>query len=334
MGTYVLTVQSLKTKNRFSTLLLHHPMGCWVILLVQSLLQLCNPVLGHGNMVFPYAWWDVNQVGSQWNENGGNTNIGCGVLDLPEETEFFEARHHPPDCMSFWFSNQVRIPGYMAQDNVTCHNGDAGHSGDHPWDAPGTAPIFSPCGNLGGFPNGCKDDGQGKFGDCCSGNCDSFALGKNAEDYVWVNPPETEWKAGSYQEVAWYVSANHAGGYSYRLCKMPQEGISQLTEECFQQNPLEFAGEDQWVQYKADRKTGIRTGMRALQTTEGTFPEGSMWRANQIRPDAGDDYEHGIIFDNIKVPTNLERGEYVLSFRWDSLCSPQVWNSCANIQIV
>ena len=36
----------------------------------------------------------------------------------------------------------------------------------------------------------------------------------------------------------------------------------------------------------------------------------------------------------VEVPENLEPGEYVLSFRWDCQQSPQVWNSCANIQIV
>ena len=44
------------------------------------------------------------------------------------------------------------------------------------------------------------------------------------------------------QEVAWYCGANHAGGYSYRLCKMPEGGIGDVTEECFQQTPLEFVG--------------------------------------------------------------------------------------------
>ena len=34
--------------------------------------------------------------------------------------------------------------------------------------------------------------------------------------------------------MQWYVSANHAGGYSYRLCKTPERGIKDLTEECFQ----------------------------------------------------------------------------------------------------
>ena len=35
------------------------------------------------------------------------------------------------------------------------------------------------------FLQGCEGDGSGEFGDCCSGNCDGFALGKNAEEYDW-----------------------------------------------------------------------------------------------------------------------------------------------------
>ena len=44
---------------------------------------------------------------------------------------------------------------------------------------------------------GCDNDGEGSFGDCCSGNCDSFALGGNAETYQWPNMPVTEWTAGA-----------------------------------------------------------------------------------------------------------------------------------------
>ena len=31
---------------------------------------------------------------------------------------------------------------------------------------------------------------------------------------------------------------------------MPHGGIKDVTEECFQQNPLEFEGDDQWVVYR------------------------------------------------------------------------------------
>ena len=203
-------------------------------------------------------------------------------------------------------------------------NGPQGDHGDgpnymrYPWYFAGTAPA-SPCGTMGGRPNGCDYDGQGEFGECCSGNCDSYAMGDNAENYVWPDMPVTEWKLGSYQEVAWYVGANHAGGYSYRLCKMPEGGISEVTEECFQQTPLEFVGDDQWVEYNIDRSTGFRTELKALQTNVGTFPEGSMWRANPFFPgtEEGGSYEYGQghVIDNIKVPSDLEPGEYVVSHR-------------------
>ena len=264
-------------------------------------------VSGHGNMVQPMAWWDENEIGWAWDEKGHNTKIGCGVLDLPTDTEFNDATGKDADCMEYWFSSEVEIPGNatlpveMSQPEVTC-KGQAGGDDDnykrYPWQAPGTAPVYGPCGALGGKPNGCNDDGEGDFGDCCFGqNCGFFALGDNAENYQWPDMPVTEWISGSYQEVAWYVNANHAGGYSYRLCKMPEGGISELTEECFQQNPLDFIGEDQWVQYSADKTTGHRTELKALQTTQGTFPAGSMWRANPVLPkreDGGsDDYGHG-----------------------------------------
>merc|ERR1711915_996799 len=130
--------------------------------------------------------------------------------------------------------------------------------------------------------------------------------GDNAENYHWHHAPATEWKAGSEQEVAWYVGANHAGGYSYRLCKLPAEGMKGLTEECFQEMPLDFVGEDQWVNYFEDRNSGYRTKQKATQTTEGTFPEGSMWRTNPITPwreSTGElDDDRGHIIDNVMVP--------------------------------
>ena len=300
-----------------------------LFLLVTTLLQYGTLVNGHGNMVKPMTWWDSNEVGWCWSETGANNHLGCGVLDLPEN-EFTDVTGKEPDCFEYWFSNGIEIPGErtlpeeMSQPEVTCIN-QAGAAGDgpnyirYPWQAPGTAPSFSPCGTLGGAPNGCNNDGSGIFGECCSGNCDTFALGDYAENYEWPDMPITEWKLGSYQEVAWYVGANHAGGYSYRLCKMPEGGISEVTEECFQQTPLEFVGDDQWVEYNIDKNTGLRTELKALQTNVGTFPEGSMWRANPFLPhdeEGGSfDYGQGHIIDNIKVPSNLETGKYVVSHR-------------------
>ena len=70
------------------------------------------------------------------------------------------------------------------------------------------------------------------------------------------------------------------GGYSYRLCKTPAEGRAGLTEECFQRTTLDFVGDTQWAQFSNDPKN--RTAFKGMRTSNGTFPEGSMWMRNPI----------------------------------------------------
>ena len=69
-----------------------------------------------------------------------------------------------------------------------------------------------------------------RYGDCCDNptlvsrgsHCGGFAFGYNAETQPPIDAPITFWELGSVQEVAWAVGANHEGGYSYRLCKIPE----------------------------------------------------------------------------------------------------------------
>jgi len=296
-------------------------------------------VSGHGNMVYPPVWMDRGDP------------IGCGVLDLPHTQEEDENNGKKPDCLYFWYSNDVRIPGEptipedVSQDWFECFI-DHPRRSHNPWNAPGTAPIFSPCGSMGGNPLGCNRNSTGQqFGDCCSGNCDGFSLGKGAEEYEWPEAPVTEWLAGTTQQVAWQVGPNHGGGYSYRMCKTPKGGIKDLTEECFQETPLDFVGEEQWVVYGNHGALGTwdtdkMIQVEAKRTTKGTFPPGSMWTMSPITPPyeegAGGSPQtgHGHIIDMVQVPENLEPGEYVLSFRWDCKCSSQSWGVCSNILIV
>merc|ERR1712212_1073597 len=51
-------------------------------------------------------------------------------------------------------------------------------------------------------------------------------------------PTGTVWKSGSEVNVSWAITANHGGGYQYRLCP----SSSALTEDCFQKTPLPFTG--------------------------------------------------------------------------------------------
>jgi len=231
----------------------------------------------------------------------------------------------------------------------------------NPWMAPGTAPVFSPCGWGGGNPEGC---GGVPFGQECPGG--GYSVGFDSRSVVWNDTVTTEWMRGSAAEVGWGLLANHGGGYSYRLCKVGPEGPSAVTEECFQQTPLKFASENSWVQYGWE--VGSRVEFRANRTREGTFPLGSEWTMNPIPvcnstamgwldPSCPQGWEfpprapglHGTgedvsqpgqpsfdwtLMDEVEVPADLEAGDYVLSFRWDCEGTPQIWNSCSNIKIV
>jgi len=95
------------------------------------------------------------------------------------------------------------------------------------------------------------------------------------------------WKKGSHQEVAWAITANHGGGYSYRLC--PKSG--NVSEECFQRHVLRFAGDKQWIQYGSMEQMGDalsdsvalpRVELPLVRISNGTFPEGSEWARNPI----------------------------------------------------
>ena len=116
------------------------------------------------------------------------------------------------------------------------------------------------------------------------------------------------------------------GGYAYRLCKVPAAGISGVTEQCFQNGHLNFDGPYTWVTNNARGTNFVREA--AVRTTD---VNGSQWAKINI-PRAGD--AEWFWKDRVQVPQSLEKGPYVLSFRWDCENTPQVWNSCANIEIV
>ena len=103
----------------------------------------------------------------------------------------------------------------------------------------------------------------------------------------------TEWAAGEEVEITWGISANHGGGYSFRLCPKP-ERLVDLTEECFQKLPLSFVGDQSYIQYGDYNGTATpnRTAIPARRTTSGTNPPGSQWAQIPIPPCAGT-YGHG-----------------------------------------
>lgn len=188
-----------------------------------------------------------------------------------------------------------------------------------PWCAPGTAPVASPCGVFGGA----KAPVSG---------------GRDMRDLP--DSPVEKWTKGGVAKVAWAMTANHGGGYSYRLCP---HGTS-LSEECFQRHHLNFAGAHQQI---IDEKGKVIGEKEAVRVSNGTHPAGSTWTQNPIPQNKGTipDFPglpdlHGrgpfalSIQDEVEVPKDLPAGPYVLSWRWDAEQTKQVWSGCSDIELV
>lgn len=113
---------------------------------------------------------------------------------------------------------------------------------------------------------------------------------------------------------------------------MPAAGISGVTEQCFQNGHLNFDGPYTWVTNTARRQSFVRE--TAVRTTD---VNGNQWNKMNIQGSANPGNSDKVEWfwkDRVMVPQSLATGRYVLSFRWDCQNTPQVWNSCANIEIV
>merc|ERR1712038_660557 len=156
------------------------------------------------------------------------------------------------------------------------------------------------------------------------------SFGTDARLFDFPQMITTEWQIGSIQDVVWTSTGSHRGGYTYRLCKMPEGGRTAITEECFTKNVLEFA--TSFTMIKTMNKNGKGKWEKFEQTdlSEGTYPEGSVWRpvgkhlksAKTLRK------------DSVVVPSTLAPGDYVLGWRWDGAGGNQVWVSCASMRLV
>ena len=105
-----------------------------------------------------------------------------------------------------WFTNytfiegEPTLPDYMRTfDDIHYGPWDIDLYKRNPWKHPGSAPVFSPCGILGGNPNGCPEvkfnypfpllktnqrhQGEGEPGDQCPGG--GSAYGPAAENLPW-----------------------------------------------------------------------------------------------------------------------------------------------------
>ena len=119
------------------------------------------------------------------------------------------------------------------------------------------------------------------------------------------------------------------------IIKVPEEGMSGITEACFEDGHLDFYGDTAWIYYKSNKNFDSEkwTAIDAVRTREGTYPEGSEW-AKVALPIPTENGANWAFKDLVQVPEDIPSGDYVLSFRWECQYSAQIWNSCANIKVV
>jgi len=142
----------------------------------------------------------------------------------------------------------------------------------NPWRAPGSAPVVDPCGQAGGkYPN------TPMGGDSVFFTTNFSTMGDMGSSLPPTRGPLPQWEAGSEVDVAWGMRFNHGGGYQYRICPAGAE----LTEECFQQMPLNFVRSAHSILWNNGTKRPI-PGMFVDDSDCQVIPRGSTWARNPI----------------------------------------------------
>lgn len=324
---------------------------------------------------------------------GATTSFGHGHMTYPPSTRHGGSLAAGGDCLAsdgacYWFTNNQAIPGepllndaWIRSINGNINTGPSDWSRANPWRAPGTAPVLgSGCGVAGGGPVAYANGGHPPDG-----------IAQGADGLTLAKKTPTVWPRGSVQEVGMAVSANHAGGYSWRLCKNDGDSGG-VNEACFEKNVLQFAGTTQFIVYTDGKWSEIQR----VTVTQGTHPAGSEWArfpvpscdvcnpstecGEPLMPTSGMDYGspwnqqvncnaacagstiskasgscpgatqfpeplpgmsgfgksiwHWSVVDRMQVPEDMEPGDYLLSLRWDCEQSDQVFQNCADIEIV
>ncbi|KAK3396902.1 starch binding domain-containing protein [Sordaria brevicollis] len=169
----------------------------------------------------------------------------------------------------------------------------------------------------------------------------------------WGNSPVVTYKAGDVVDVQWCVDNNgdHGGMFSYRICQdqalvnkfltpgyLPTEAEKQAAEDCFERGTLSCTDVNgQNCNFSPDCQPGQACWRNDWFTCNA-------FQADNRRACQGvDNAPRGSCFTTIaggytvtkkiKIP-NYVSGHTLLSFRWNSFQTAQVYLSCADIAIV
>lgn len=133
----------------------------------------------------------------------------------------------------------------------------------NPWRAPGKAPVFDSCGMAGGRWT--------EAFNAAAFNTTKFAkMGDLGSKVLKPRPTGTVWKLGGTAKTRWQLTANHGGGYIYRLCPATEE----LTEECFQKTPLQWGTKTHILRFSNSSND------MEINATDVTSGGGIGWRVN------------------------------------------------------
>lgn len=263
----------------------------------------------------------------------------------------------------------------------------------NPWRAPGSAPVVDPCGQAGGKYAQTPMGGDSTFVTTAYSTMGDLGskLPPTAADRV------PNWVAGTDVQVAFGMRYNHGGGYQYRLC--PAD--AKLSEDCFQQTPLDFVRDKQAVMWNNGTLRPIR-GMFVDDSVCPVVPRGSTWARNPIPRihtdnvgmawvgkcsdgppktkdgwsaakedcqqfespcadidtdwfnctdgasqsgcEGGKNADHfgycsgdwplGMVADRVLIPKSLKPGRYVVGWRMDCEETAQIWQNCADVNVV
>jgi hypothetical protein len=98
--------------------------------------------------------------------------------------------------------------------------------------------------------------------------------------------------------------------------------------------PGEWHGGSPWFEQQLCNQACTGTNMTACPPGMTQFPEPLPGLSGYFPPGypTVDGLPYSII-DEVAVPTDLEPGDYLLSWRWDCEQSNQIWQNCADIRI-
>eukprot|EP00037_Helgoeca_nana_P032680 m.414933 g.414933 ORF g.414933 m.414933 type:complete len:386 (-) comp29473_c0_seq1:271-1428(-) len=210
--------------------------------------------------IMPYSSWCTNGTSgcnlgqaAFWFSQG--CGIGCKVCN--GNGSRIPNADHCPDLPKPVSKDVLLDARYRTTNQHTVYGSEEDFYRFNPWRAPGNSPVYDPCGMAGGST--IHRFNAGEY------NTTLYAKqGDLGSKVLKPRPSGTIWTRGQVARVRWQQSANHGGGYQFRLCPASEP----LTEACFQKHPLQFASEIHTVRY-ADPSKDVQINATVVKVGGG-----------------------------------------------------------------